>query len=106
MFSSLCGVEEVRQGSQKYEDVPSMVFCGFTDPFESFREQERDEENVTATNELRSPDRENENNFHIVGESYEECDDDSSVVSDWAASNLPLLMTLLITFPLLPLSSK
>lgn len=90
MFSSLCGVEEVRQGSQKYEDVPSMVFCGFTDPFDSFREQERDEENVTATNELRSPDRENENNFHIVGESYEECDDDSSVVSSSGVSVLSI----------------
>lgn len=93
MFASLnnfCGAENGKQDMQKRTDgsVPSIVFCGFSDAFDSFREQEREEEIELLTD--RASSTESENRLDIVGDSYEECDDDSSIVSSSGVSVLSI----------------
>jgi tetratricopeptide (TPR) repeat protein len=90
-FGNFCGAEDEKRHMTKGMDVmPSMVFCGFSDAFNSFREEEREDED--ASEAPRSLSTQNEERFQIVGETYEEYDDgdDSSVVSSSGVSVLSI----------------
>jgi tetratricopeptide (TPR) repeat protein len=97
MFSSICGTQNealfANTGKENKEMMPPTVFCGFSDPFEAFRVEERqDEEKSNLTQSQRSPNSEGEARFKIMDESYVELegDDDSSVVSNSGVSVLSI----------------
>lgn len=83
-FISLCGpVDDNRKSS-----VPSTIFCGFTDAFDSFREEER-EQVSQPNNNRRSEERDRDDSSIALDECYDNSDE-STVVSDSGASVLSI----------------
>lgn len=72
---------------EKTKSVPLSIFCGFTDAFDSFREEGRDEEPHKHLSKTQEKNRDESDN--ILRECYEDTDD-ATVVSSSGASTLSI----------------
>ena len=68
--------------------MPSTIFCGFTDAFDSFREEER-EQQVSQPSTRRAEERDPDDSSIALDECYDNSDD-STVVSNSGASVLSI----------------
>mmetsp|Transcript_5903 Transcript_5903/g.11163 ORF Transcript_5903/g.11163 Transcript_5903/m.11163 type:complete len:648 (+) Transcript_5903:137-2080(+) len=77
--------------SSKYDEknktVPLSVFCGFSDAFDSFREERRDEESPVSSSNVTDKNREEPDN--TLQDFYDDIDD-ATVVSSSGASTLSI----------------
>jgi tetratricopeptide (TPR) repeat protein len=72
---------------EKKKSLPLSMFCGFSDAFDSFREETRDEESLESPSKKQEKYREEPDN--ILQECYDDVDD-ATVVSSSGASTLSI----------------
>jgi tetratricopeptide (TPR) repeat protein len=87
MFRFLGSTDETANTGNPKSSKPSIIFCGCADPFESLREDDRDEDSSARPEKLSETD-----DLRVLDECYNDgdFDDDSTIVSNSGVSVLSI----------------
>jgi len=87
MFSCWSSTDETAKTASSKTSVPSTIFCGFTNAFDSIREEEREEDLLLSSPNVSERDTDAS---RVLAEYHTEDDDDSTVVSSSGVSVLSI----------------